>query len=69
MELTLTTEEWELLLEILGERHGALLREISHTDHREFKLALRRRERLLESLISRLRAMQPALEPMAELRR
>ena len=46
MELTLTTEEWELLLEILGERHGALLREISHTDHREFKLALRRREKI-----------------------
>jgi len=68
MELTLTTEEWELLSEILGERHSALLREISHTDHREFKLALRRREKLLESVMNRLRAMQPALEPM-ELRR
>jgi len=69
MELTLTTEEWELLLEILGERHSALQREIFHTDHREFKLALRRREKLLESVMNRLRAMQPALEPMAELRR
>jgi len=69
MELTLNTEEWELLLEILGERHGALLREISHTDHREFKLALRRREKVLESVVNRLRAMQPSLEPMAELRR
>lgn len=69
MELTLTTEEWELLSEILGERHSALLREISHTDHREFKLALRRREQLLDSVMNRLRAMQPALEPMAELRR
>jgi hypothetical protein len=68
MELTLTTEEWELLLEILGERHSALQREISHTDHREFKLALRRREKVLESVVNRLRAMQPALEPM-ELRR
>jgi hypothetical protein len=68
MELTLTTEEWELLLEILSERHSALQREISHTDHREFKLALRRREHLLESVMNRLRAMQPALEPM-ELRR
>jgi hypothetical protein len=37
MELTLTIEEWELLSEILDERHRALLREISHTDHREFK--------------------------------
>jgi hypothetical protein len=69
MELTLTTEEWELLLEILGERHSALLREISHTDHREFKLALRRREQLLESVVNRLRVMQPVLEPMLELRR
>jgi hypothetical protein len=69
MELTLTIEEWELLLEILGERHLALLKEISHTDHREFKLALRRREKLLESVMNRLRAMQPALEPMQELRR
>jgi hypothetical protein len=69
MELTLTIEEWELLLEILGERHLALLREISHTDHREFKLALRKREKLLESVMNRLRARQPALEPLQELRR
>jgi hypothetical protein len=68
MELTLTIEEWELLLEILGERHLALLREISHTDHREFKLILRKREKLLESVVSRLRGMQPALEPMQGLR-
>ena len=69
MELTLTIEERELLLEILGERHSALLREISHTDHREFKLALLKREKLLESIVSRLRVMQSALEPMAELHR
>jgi hypothetical protein len=61
MELTLTVEEWELLSEILDERHRALLREISHTDHREFKLALRKREKLLESVVNRLRLMQPAL--------
>jgi hypothetical protein len=61
MGLTLTVEEWELLSEILGERHRALLREISHTDHREFKLALRKREKLLESIVNRLRLMQPAL--------
>ena len=67
MELTLTIEEWELLSEILGERHRVLLREISHTDHREFKLALRKREKLLESVVNRLRVMQPELEPMQEL--
>jgi hypothetical protein len=69
MELTLTIEECELVLEILGERHRALLREISHTDHREFKLLLRKREKLFESVENRLRVMQPALEPMSELRR
>jgi hypothetical protein len=68
MELTLTIEEWELLSEILDERHRALLREISHTDHREFKHALLKREKLLESVVNRLRVMQPALEPMSELR-
>jgi len=69
MELTLTVEERELVLEILGQRHRELLREISRTDHHEFKLALRKKEKLLESVENRVRAMQPALEPMAELRR
>ena len=68
MELMLTIEERELLLEILSERHSALLREISHTDHREFKLALRKREKLLESVVDRLRVTQPAPEPVSELR-
>ena len=69
MELTLTVEERELVLEILGQRHRELLREISHTDHHEFKLALRKKEKLLESVENRLTVMQPALEPMPELRR
>jgi hypothetical protein len=69
MELTLTVEERELVLEILGQRHRELLREISRTDHHEFKLALRKKEKLLESVENRLRVMQPALEPMPELRR
>ena len=68
MELTLAVEERELVLEILGQRHRELLREISHTDHHEFKRALRKKEQLLESIESRLRVMQPELEPMAELR-
>jgi hypothetical protein len=68
MELTLTVEERELVLEILDQRHRELLREISHTDHHEFKLALRKKEKLLESVENRVRVMQPALEPMPELR-
>ena len=62
MELTLTAEEREFVLEILDQRHRELLREISHTDHHEFKLALRKKEKLLDSVVSRLRVMQPELE-------
>jgi len=55
MELTLNTEEQELLVSILEQRHQELLKEISHTDHREFKQALRKKEKLLDSMLSRLR--------------
>lgn len=55
MELILTTEEHELLLSILEQRHRELQTEISHTDHHEFKVLLRRHETLLESMLSRLR--------------
>jgi hypothetical protein len=55
MELTLNTEEQELLLSILDRRHRELLNEIAHTDHREFKQELRKDERLLDSLSSRVR--------------
>ena len=51
--LTLTHEEREILFEILEARHRALLREIQHTDHHDFKAALQKRERVLESLLSR----------------
>jgi hypothetical protein len=55
MELTLNTEEQNLLLSILDRRHRELVNEIAHTDHREFKQELRKDERLLDSLLSRLR--------------
>jgi hypothetical protein len=54
--LTLSDEERALLFEILEERHRALLREIWHTDHRDFKAFLQKRERVLESLLSRFMA-------------
>jgi hypothetical protein len=54
--LTLSDEERELLFEILEERHDALLREIWHTDHRDFKLVLQKKERVLNSLLSRFMA-------------
>lgn len=55
MEFTLTPQEHELLVRILEQHHRALLKEIWRTDHREFRLALREDERLLESLLNRLR--------------
>jgi hypothetical protein len=63
MELILSTEEHQLLLEMLEQRHRELLKEISHTDHHEFKQALRKNEKLLESILSRLRGA-----PVQELR-
>ena len=55
MELTLNAEERDLLVVILEQRHRELLKEIAHTDHRDFKQGLRNNERLLESLLGRLR--------------
>jgi len=55
MELRLTSEEHQLLLDILEQHHRELLKEIWHTDRREFKDVLRQNEKVLESLLSRLR--------------
>lgn len=55
MELILSDEEQEFLSNILEERHRELLEEIAHTDRREFKEGLRRTEKLLESLVVRLK--------------
>ena len=60
MELTLTPEEQEILLDALEQHHQELLEEIAHTDRRDLRQALRRNEKVLDSLVSRLRttAMQ-----------
>jgi len=57
MELRLSTEEQQLLLEILEQRHRELLKEISRTDHHQFKQALRKNEQLFDSMLNRLRAV------------
>jgi hypothetical protein len=56
MELELNAEEQEFLIHILEQRHLELQKEISHTDHREFKQVLRKNEKLIESMLNRLRA-------------
>jgi hypothetical protein len=58
MELLLTCEEATVLMEILEENHHQLVREISRAKHREFKLALKKREELLESIVAKLKATQ-----------
>ncbi len=59
MELRLTEEEREFLMDVLGQHQHELLREISRTHHHEFKLTLKKNERLLESVLSRLEAAEP----------
>ena len=55
MELTLNPEEEEVLLGILEQHHQGILKEIWRTHHGEFKAALRKNEKLLESILGRLR--------------
>jgi hypothetical protein len=59
MELTLTSAEREVLLELLKEHHRVLFREICRTDHREFRSVLKNREKLLDSVICKLETVQP----------
>ncbi len=54
MEAIFTPEEHELIIEILEEHHRELLREICRTEHREFKAVLRRREELVQGVLSKL---------------
>jgi hypothetical protein len=51
MELHLTSDQRQLLQEILEERHRELLREIAHTDHHHFKEVLRKKATALESIL------------------
>lgn len=55
MNLTLSAEEQEFLARTLEHCHRELLNEIAHTDHREFKQGLLKDEKLLDSLVCRLR--------------
>jgi len=55
MELKLSAQEQQLLEAILEARYRVLQKEIAHTDHREFKQTLREHEKLIESILARLR--------------
>jgi hypothetical protein len=60
MELILTPEERELVIEILMERQRDLLREISRAAHHDFKLRLQQIEKLLEEILDKLAVAQNA---------
>ena len=53
VSLTLNADERELIQEILEERQRIFWHEISRTDHYEFKVALRKKVELLDSVLSR----------------
>ena len=55
MELTLTIEEREILTSLLERRYREILKEISHTDNREFRQVLRKNEDTIEGILSQLR--------------
>ncbi len=55
MEITLTAQEEELIRTILDEHYRELLREIAKTDTRAFRLDLKEKAKLLESVMSKLR--------------
>lgn len=55
MDLTLTAEEKELVMSILEDRQRELLHEISRTDSHEFRAILQKNEKMLESVLTKLR--------------
>ncbi|HUH64581.1 MAG TPA: hypothetical protein VLZ50_16355 [Terracidiphilus sp.] len=55
MELRLTDEEHDLLLQFLEERHKHLLHDIAKADHHEFRQGLRDRCTTLERMLEKLR--------------
>ena len=54
MELTLNAEEQALLQELLAECQRRLLMEICKTHHGDYKLMLRKKEDVLESLLHKV---------------
>jgi len=59
MELTLSSSERELLLEILEEHHRELVLEIARAEHHEFKASLKSKAKLLERMLEKVKSVQP----------
>ena len=56
MELRLTAEEEDLLLDLLQEHQTHFLREIAKADHHEFRDGLRNRCTVLEAILAKVQA-------------
>jgi len=61
MELRLTDEERDLLLDLLQEDHKHLLHEIAKAHHHDFKVALRHRCSVLEGMMLKVKEPAPVL--------
>lgn len=62
ISLTLSTEERDLLQDVLSETISDLRMEIADTDSHEFRVKLHHREDLLKQLLSRLQANEEAAQ-------
>jgi hypothetical protein len=60
MQIDLSPEELDLLLKMLSNRQGSLIFEISRTDTRDYRQALKKDEELLEQLLAKLQRIQSA---------
>lgn len=56
MNITLDDNEVRILHELLESDLKDLLREIAHTDHREFRAELQSREAIVHGILKRLQA-------------
>jgi alpha-ketoglutarate-dependent taurine dioxygenase len=54
MVIELTEAEYKLLEQVLREHQRVLLRDIAHTDHKDYRLRLRDEERVTELLLEKL---------------
>ena len=54
MKVELTDNERDFLREVLGEKHARLIREIDHTDTRDFEELLKKKLETLEGLQGKL---------------
>lgn len=55
MQLLLSSAEQQMLARLFEEQYRELIREIHHTDTAEFRRTLREKQKMLESLMEKVR--------------